>query len=41
MLQLFEVQHPTGLNSGTFWAFGTNLGGLNSENRGGLNSETF
>ena len=30
----------SGLNSEVFWPFGTKLGGLNSENRGGLNSES-
>ena len=38
----FQIFDPSsGLNSEVFRSFGTKLGGLNSENRGGLNSESI
>ena len=36
--QIFDLSG--GLNSEVLRSFGTRLGGLNSENRGGLNSES-
>ena len=36
----FHIFDPSsGLNFGVLWPFGTKLGGLNPENRGGPNSE--
>ena len=38
----FWIFDPSsGLNAEVLRSFGTKLGGLNSENRGGLNSETI